>query len=325
MSDAEEGPKRNLQFFDRRGMQTLTDTSCPMMPVIYHGWMEARSDVTDWVYMKTAAWGECLFIDGQLQSCQRDEHIYHEMLVHPLFLGLSEPKRVLVLGGGEGCTAREVLRWKSVEAVTQIDWDQPLCEFFRRKEDWNQGAYKDPRLTVIHEDVTSWLPGCQETFDAIIVDLCDPSDDLPWFLQILESALRRLSPSGGLIVNAGETRIETETPACAIATWLKEACPQKTHLAIKQYVPSFLGEWCFLAVAPRTWSHQKEQTQIPEGLKHLTRHELIHSLTWNASYPETLRTFWHVPTPSPQQSPPQKLEEGFKPDPVIDWETHYGC
>lgn len=308
-------------------MQTLTDVSCPDMTVTYSGWVEAKSDSHDWVFMKTTAWGDCLFMEGELQSCERDEHIYHETLVHPLFLGLT-PKRVLILGGGEGCTAREVLRWPSVEAVTQLDWDAELCSFFRKKTSWNQGAFEDPRLTLVHEDVTTWLPACQETFDAILVDLCDPSEStLPWFLGVLDSALAHLAPTGGLVVNAGETRIGQRTVACTIAEWLAERYPQKTRLALKQFVPSFLGEWCFLGIAPRTWSHQKEQTQIPEGVKHLTRTELIHSLTWKSAYPEPLRTFWSAPISPDAQTTQQdrKLEVGFKPEIVIDWETHYGC
>ena len=82
-----------------------------------------------------------LYIDDVLQSDIRDEYIYHEALVHPAMSHTLSRERVLILGGSEGCTAREVLKWNDVRSVTQVDWDEQLCDAFYTRFDWNDSAY----------------------------------------------------------------------------------------------------------------------------------------------------------------------------------------
>ena len=77
--------------------------------------------------LESPSWGKMLFLDGVLQSTTKDEVIYHNALVHPLMSSLKSRKSILILGGGEGATAREVLRWP-VESVTMVDYDQELVE-----------------------------------------------------------------------------------------------------------------------------------------------------------------------------------------------------
>ena len=122
--------------------------------------------------LDTEAFGRTLFIDGISQSSQKDEAIYHEHLVHPLLSRFSpdKPISVCILGGGEGATAREVLKWKNVDQVTMIDWDHELIEHFKTKEfAWNQGAFSDPRLIVETRDIFE-LFNEDRQYDAIIVD-----------------------------------------------------------------------------------------------------------------------------------------------------------
>ena len=108
----------------------------------------------------TLGFGESLFIDDELQSTMADEAIYHSALVHGAAAACrfesGGPKNVLIIGGGEGCTIREVLKYSTIESVDQVDWDEELVTYFRATDGgrkWNGGAYEDPRVRVSFEDV----------------------------------------------------------------------------------------------------------------------------------------------------------------------------
>ena len=78
-------------------------------------------------------WGVACYMNNAIQSCELDEAIYHEALVHPAMACVYQPKRVMIIGGGEGATAREVLKWPTVEQVDMYEWDQEVVQLFQRK------------------------------------------------------------------------------------------------------------------------------------------------------------------------------------------------
>ncbi len=115
-----------------------------------------------------------LYLDGDLQFSSLDEHRYTESLVHPVLA--RDPERVLVLGGGDGLAARELLRHPSVTEVVQVELDPAVLELARtRLADLNDDALADPRVQVVVDDAFTWLrdpPGAP--FDAVVVDMPDP-------------------------------------------------------------------------------------------------------------------------------------------------------
>ena len=154
-------------------METVVELSDPAAPVIYRGTLIAKheSQKQKWILIDTVENDEMLFIDGQHQSSLTDEHYYHESFVHTLMTGVQNPKRVLLLGGAEGCLAREVLRYGQVEVVDQVDWDCTLVDHFRGAGiHWNADAYADPRVHVYCEEALGWLEKCTHTNDVIFVD-----------------------------------------------------------------------------------------------------------------------------------------------------------
>ena len=130
---------------------------------------------------QTPGFGKVLVLDKDVQSTERDEYIYHDTLVHPAMLLHENPRRVLIVGGGEGATLREVLRHPSVERAVMVDIDGELMDIARELlPEWHQGAFDDPRAEVIADDARAWLERSQETFDVILVDLVDPvGEDSP--------------------------------------------------------------------------------------------------------------------------------------------------
>src|SRR5262249_14954714 len=144
---------------------------------------EERLFTDDVVYTKTTPYqrivvtrgkaGFNLFLNGHLQFASADEYRYHEALVHPAMAVAGTPRRVLVLGAGDGRALREVLKSPSVEAVTLVDLDPDMTQLSERYPPLallNQNAYQDPRVTVVNQDAYIWLEEPGEPFDAAFID-----------------------------------------------------------------------------------------------------------------------------------------------------------
>ncbi|MEU8887024.1 spermidine synthase [Streptomyces sp. NPDC048442] len=151
-----------------------------------------------------------LFLDGRLRVSGRDEYRYHEALVHPAMRG---PRaRVLILGGGDGLAAREVLRYPDVTSVTLVDLDPGLVRLARTDPALvalNGGAHRDPRLHVVYADAFRWLrsvPLGTAPYDVVVSDLPDPGITASTKLYSQEFyglAADVLAPGGRIAVHAG--------------------------------------------------------------------------------------------------------------------------
>lgn len=158
-----------------------TRTIYNLKEVLFAGSTPSCSEV---VIATNSEYGTCLFMDHEIQSASSDEAIYHEHLVHPaLNATAGRPgKHVLIVGGGEGATAREVLKW-SVDSVSTVDWvdiDKPLVDLCRRHMVYaNDDVYNDPRLAYHEADVCAFLSKLEKRvkYDVILLDLPDPDTD----------------------------------------------------------------------------------------------------------------------------------------------------
>ena len=268
---------------------SLTEGGCDVVWVT----KKAKMELLD-----TVAYGKMLLIDGELQSTERDEYIYHEMLVHPLasvILGVGglQGKRVKIYGGGEGATAREVLKWASVSRVVQVDWDEELLGHFRSMwTQWACGAYEDPRLELRVADawVDCWAD--EEKYDYIIVDLPDP-DDLDKFRDLIKGVVRQLDVGGAFVINAGPVQPWDGGFAASFCKDLFSMLPQAEWQPYSWHtnVPSFAaaGEWCFLG-AVRCDSNISSSTKVepPTGLRRFSERVWKYARYWPDDYPEVL-------------------------------------
>src|SRR3990172_9179656 len=124
--------------------------------------------------VESPKFGKMLILDGKIQSAALDEHIYHEALVHPAMLLHPHPRRVLILGGGEGATLREVLRYRMVEEAVMVDLDDEVVRLSRTYlPEWSGKAFEDPRATVVCKDAVDFLDGPVGLFDVIVHDITD--------------------------------------------------------------------------------------------------------------------------------------------------------
>jgi spermidine synthase len=189
-----------------------------------------------------------LYINGNLQFSSRDEHRYHEALVHPALQSLQWARSVLILGGGDGLALREILRYPNIQQVTLVDLDPEMTHLFSSSEPLvalNHDAFHDPRVRLINADAARWIEDTQESFDAAFVDFPDPSTfalgklySVP-FYGLLK---KHIAAHGLVVVQATSPYFAPHAYWCIAAT-LRSA-DFKTY-PYHTYVPSF-GEWGFI-------------------------------------------------------------------------------
>jgi len=212
--------------------------------VMYSGRTEFQYvDIVD-----TGSFGVCLVLDGRIQSSERDEFIYHETLVHPAMLSHPHPETVLIAGGGEGATLREVLAYNTVRKAAMVDIDRQVIDVCRRfLFSFHRGSFDDSRAELHFGDARKYLQETNYKFDVVIIDLVEPLEAGPACLlytqEFYQLVRERISPDGIMSVQSGAsgwTNLETFT---AIIGTLKSVfsivCPYQV------YVPSFVDMWGF--------------------------------------------------------------------------------
>jgi len=196
-------------------------------------------------------YGTMLVIDGETQSAEDDEYVYHEALVHPAMLAHPNPRHVLVVGGGEGATLREVLRHRSVERAVMVDIDGELVDLARQHlQDWHRGSFGDPRVELVIADGAEFLARTSDRFDVAFVDVCDYVEGTavaqiytPAFLASLASVLN----SGGVaVVQGGELGRDEYHSHVALAKLVDGQFGAPTTYST--FIGSFWSEWSFLVV-----------------------------------------------------------------------------
>ena len=202
------------------------------------------------VIQDTACFGRSLVLDDKTQSTEVDEFVYHESLVQPSMIAHPEPRRVFIAGGGEGATAREVLRHRTVERVVMADIDEQVVDLCRRHLGaFHQGSFDDPRLELQHRDAMAVLDESQGAFDVAVIDVPDPLEGGPAYLlftaEFYALARARLAPGGLLVAQAGPTGPAFhEQCFSAVANTVGSAFP--TMSAYEAFVPSFGATWGFV-------------------------------------------------------------------------------
>jgi len=210
-----------------------------------------------------------LFLDGHLQFSSRDEYRYHEALVHPGLAAHPAPRRVVVLGGGDGLALREILRYPSVESVTLVDLDPEMTRLFSSHlllQRLNGGAFGDRRVRVVNEDAFVWLERQAVLFDVIVIDLPDPHNfslGKLYSRSFYRTLRSRLAPGGVAAIQATSPLFARRSFWCIVETVRSAGLePHPYHV----YVPAF-GEWGFVLAATNPY---QPPLRYPDGLKFLT-------------------------------------------------------
>ncbi|AVQ82927.1 MULTISPECIES: polyamine aminopropyltransferase [unclassified Variovorax] len=242
--------------------------------------------------------GHRLFLNGNLQFAERDEYRYHEALVHPVMAAQGAPKKVAVLGGGDGMAVREILKYPSVESVTLVELDPNMTRLFTEHETLaalNGHSLSSPKVKIVNTDAFQWLQqpggssaagpsqgasapsggsepreagsvGVDDLYDVIVVDFPDPTNFAIGklytnsFYALLE---KRLSASGYAVIQTTSPLVARKsywTVATTIESVGLRATPYHAH------VPSF-GEWGYIIASRRPY---RMPDALPAGLRFLS-------------------------------------------------------
>ncbi|RLG60112.1 MAG: spermidine synthase [Candidatus Hydrothermarchaeota archaeon] len=123
--------------------------------------------------IETEDFGKVLIINNEVQVAEKDENIYHEMLVHPLMFSHPSPENVLIIGGGDGGTLREVLK-HGVKKVTLVEIDKRIIEICKKFFPSLAKGFEDERVKVVNQDGYDFIFNSKEKYDIAILDLTDP-------------------------------------------------------------------------------------------------------------------------------------------------------
>ena len=136
---------------------------------------QTKTSQQNLIVFETPMFGRVLAIDGVIQTTERDEFIYHEMLVHVPLFAHGEARRVLIIGGGDGGALREVLRHPGIKLARMVEIDPGVIDISRQfLPGLNQGAFDDARADLVINDGCDYVRTCGEKFDVILIDSTDP-------------------------------------------------------------------------------------------------------------------------------------------------------
>jgi len=204
--------------------------------------------------------GRVLFMDSEVQFAESDEHRYHEMLIHPTIAAATpeHPLRVLILGGGDGLAAREVLKWGArIHSITIVDYDDEFVSHVSKPllGSLNVGSLEDPRVTLVHTNAVTFARHTPDKFDVIVLDLPDPDENgyAQLYTDLLYACQHCLEDTGVLVTHTGAMALDPSHPCWVFLKSLRTTVHHvygnvcRVHFRTV-HVPSFIHPWGFFYI-----------------------------------------------------------------------------
>lgn len=251
--------------------ESATTTTYRLKKRLYEGRTAAGVQV---LIADSDEYGRLLFLDGELQSASADEHLYHEALVHPAMETNAEVPdiSVLVIGGGEGATVREVARWPNVAHIDWVDYDEELVALCQEHLQWGQPLHLFKSIRFLGMDIKVAFPSL-DLYDVIIVDLPDPDgEDAYLYTARFWADLRaHLKPRGTVVSHCGPVR-----PWASIGDGYQRlrGVDLPGGRFYHQVIPSFQGEWGFIMWSSAEAGSAEDCSRIPDGVRVATCNQL---------------------------------------------------
>jgi spermidine synthase len=203
---------------------------------------ETRTGHHHLVILENPSFGRALYLDGVLQTTERDEFIYHEMLTHPPILAHGRVRSVLIVGGGDGGMLEEALKHRTVERVTIVEIDPGVVELSKTYLRSVCGdAFEDPRLELVIADGAAFVAGCdRQSYDLIVVDSTDPigPGEVLFTEEFYRGCKEALAPGGVLVTQNGVPFVQGEELRSSVAILRRHFADAGCYLAT---VPTYVG------------------------------------------------------------------------------------
>lgn len=231
-----------------------------------------------------------MYLNGQLQFSSLDEARYHETLSASAMTSVKDPAHILVLGGGDGLLAREILRYPSVKDVTIVDIDPDVTELARSNrllKDLNHASLSDPRVHVVNDDAFTYVRDSNAAYDVVLIDLVDPSNEKLaklYSTEFYRHVEARLAPEGVMVTQATSTFFSPHAFS-TVASTVAAAQPDRQILPFSTNIPSF-GEWGF--VLSTKMPQNLISRPLPEGLTYQDRATLEFIMRTKPARTETM-------------------------------------
>ncbi|MCL2232567.1 MAG: polyamine aminopropyltransferase [Treponema sp.] len=239
--------------------------------------------------VETESFGKAMLLDGRTQVTERWEYRYHEPLVHPVMLLHPNPRRVLLIGGGDGGTLREILKYKSIEAVDFAELDPDVVAFSKEHfPSIHGGSFSDPRLTFHYGDGRAFVEKSSGGYDVIIMDMTDPigPSSALYTAEFFTAVKKLFRDADSLFSMHGESPMAWPEAFACIGATLTEAFK---HISTATcYVPMYGTLWSFRyagdSAVPRVNDSELiEKRQTERLAKKLT---LVNKSMWHALFAE---------------------------------------
>ncbi len=217
-----------------------------------------KTPFQDMQIFENETFGRTLVLDGVVQTTERDEFIYHEMMAHIPIMAHPNPKDVLIIGGGDGGVAREALRHPSVKKVVMVEIDEGVITACQKHlPSISKGAFEDERLHVIIDDGAAYVRTTPDKFDVVVIDSPDPvGPAMTLFAIKFYRGIDRVLREGGIVIRQ------------AGSTFLQASEMKQTHRRMKHVfehvnlcvtaIPTYVGGFFGLLVA----SHQSKPFRV---------------------------------------------------------------
>ncbi len=213
-----------------------------------------------------------LFIDGNVQFSSIDEYRYHEPLIHIPMNLVNKKENILILGGGDGLAAREILKYDDVKRITVVDLDEEMTELAisnRVISELNENSFKNPKVEILNQDAFKYLENVKEYYDVIIIDLPDPNNSSLARLyskEFYKIVHQKLAKNGITVTQATSPFFSPEAYWCINESM--KAAGFKYTKPYHTYVPSF-GDWGFILGSNTPIDNTKIDISVPT--KYLTK------------------------------------------------------
>lgn len=216
--------------------------------IIYHN----KTAHQDLIIFENSKMGRIMALDNVVQTTERDEFIYHEMMTHVPLFAHGYAKKVLIIGGGDGGILREVCRHKYLKSITMVEIDASVVEFSRQYlPNHSAGAYNDPRFKLIIDDGVDFVKKTHKKFDLIISDCTDPigPGERLFSSDFYQGCINCMNKNGILVAQNGVCFLQQDE---VINSYQKLSFYFKDYSFYQASIPSYYGGIMIFSWASQT-------------------------------------------------------------------------